>query len=395
MKNILTYIILLSSFALILSCKEEEEIQPDESFLKIYNDETFENVFTPVDFVQGSDSSYFILGSYDINNAYVMKVDKEGNFEWDFKLNEEDVNPIPGIVEKNNTYYFFCMDELTLNTKLYRVSDSSSSPQLQNSYNISFPLCASKTSSGGMIMLSYDFDNQESRLNEFDANFNLTNADADGFPVMEDFLELIDGHINGTGNKMPFFTGESDSRYYFNGYSDYTLSIHFLDKNTYGLTGKINGFQKGEEAVSGLLNIGSNEYFLTRYSYNENFIIPSEPINEGNIFTSTDFPGNDHPEITQRAFFDMKEINVNGTPSVVVGTTTKTNQIILYFYNPNSGELQGSRRLGFNNPYSLVKVIQSLDGGLAILGNTYVTGRFSRISIYKISQKELIDIISE
>jgi len=304
------------------------------------------------------------------------------------------VNPIPGIFERNGTFYFFCMDELSLNTVLFQVSDSSSAPQVAQTYGISFPLYASQTSDGGIIMLSYDYENQASRLNKFDADFNLTNGGAEGYPVLDDFLELIDGHINRTGARMPFFTGEANGRYFFNGFSNYTLAIHFIDKSNYSLTGVINGFQKGEEGVSGLLNISGNNYLLTRYSFNENFIIPASQIDENSVMTSTDFGGNDHPEIAQRGFFYLDLLDINGESTLVAGTTTKSDQNILYFYDPNSGELVGSKRLGYNNPYELVKIIQSNDGGLTILGNTYVLGRFSRIYLYKLSEQDLIDIAS-
>ncbi len=389
MKNSTIYFLGLIILFMI-SCKEEEpEIQPDESFLKIYNNEGFETVYTPIDFVQSADSSYFILGSYDYKNTYVLKTDKFGKYLWDFEMDENYVNPIPGVFEANSNYYFFCMDELSLQTLLFQVSDSSSAPQLVQTFGRSFPLHASQNSQGETLLLSYDYDEQASRLDIINANFGLVEGNT--YPVQDDYLEYIDGHINRTGTRLPFFTGESDGRYFFNGFSNYTLSVHFVNKNDFSQTGVISGFQEGDEAVSGLLNISGNNYLLSRYSFNENFIIPNSAINENSTMTSTDFTGNDHPEITQRAFFHHALLDVNGTSVIASATSTKSGQAILYFYNSNSGELLGSKRLGYNNPYESVKIVQSLDGGLTILGNTYITGRFSRIYLYKLSQQDVIN----
>src|SRR5690606_15765646 len=144
---------------------DKPHIQPEENILKIYKDERLQNTFIPIDIVQSADSSFFILGSYDYIKTYVLKVDKLGNFMWDFKLDENMVNPIPGLFEINNTYYFFCMDEISLATYLVEVSDSSSAPSIVNTYgNIIYPLHASRVSENELLLLSYDRDAIASRL---------------------------------------------------------------------------------------------------------------------------------------------------------------------------------------------------------------------------------------
>lgn len=395
MKLQITAILFIFSALAFFGCSEDEpEIKPEESFFKIYNDESFENTFFPVDMTQSSDSSYMILGAYDYWNTYILKTDQAGNFQWDIKLDEGYVNPIPGLFEIDNSYYFFCMDEISLVTHLFQVTDSTSTPNIVRTYNdITYPLHASKTDDGGFLILSYDRNSLSSQLDKLNANFEKEWSESPQYEVLEDVEEEIIGHVTRIGERLPFFTGTAQGRYFFNGFSNFSFSLHFVDKADGEMTGVINGF-RNESAITRAVNINSNEYALSRYSFDNNFILPKVTINENEVLFSSDFGGNDHPEIEKSAAFYMTRVTVQGVEKLAVATTTKTKQIIIYIYDVNSGELDGSRRLGYNNPFEMVKAEASLDGGLTILGNTYVTGRFPRISLYKLSKYDLEQIVN-
>lgn len=390
--KIVSYAALLFVSFVVFSCKDDEpQIKPEENFLKIYNDESFQNTFIPIDIVQSADSSFFILGSYDYIKTYVLKVDKLGNFMWDFKLDENMVNPIPGLFEINNTYYFFCMDEISLATYLVEVSDSSSAPSIVNTYgNIIYPLHASRVSENELLLLSYDRDAIASRLTKLDENFATTFSTTEGFAVLEDAEPDIIGHVFRTGERLPFFTGASQGGYFFNGFSNFSFSLHFTNQGG-NMTGVINGF-RDEGIITAALNISGNSYAVARNSHTQNFILPQTSLSENGTSINSDLGGNDHPEIAIKSFVKAEKIDVIGQETIVVGATTKSGQVILYFYGTD-GALKGSKRMGFNNPYELVKFVQTSDGGLAVLGNTYVAGRFSRICLFRIPKQELIDIV--
>jgi len=82
---------------------------------------------------------------------------------------------------------------------------------------------------------------------------------------------------------------------------------------------------------------------------------------------------------------------VNGKEITMYATSTKAGQILLYAYDAINGTLVGTHHLGRLNPYDAIDFAPTIEGGLAVLGNTDVNGRFSRITLIKLSEKELID----
>ena len=123
-------LILMSFSTLFLSCGGEEEYEPETSFTKIYNDEFFESSYIPMDIVQAGENGYFILSAYDAWNTYLLRVDENGEFMWDYKLEENYVNPIKGLYYQDDQFYFFCMDDLSLATYLMQSSDQSQSAEI-------------------------------------------------------------------------------------------------------------------------------------------------------------------------------------------------------------------------------------------------------------------------
>lgn len=371
----------------------DNEIEPQEGFTRIYNDESFENTFEPLDIIQTADSGYLILGSYDLNKTYLLRTNKLGYYEWDLQLEEKYVNPIPGIISNDSAYYFFCMDELTLETYMMQVNENSEEATIVNTYpEIIYPLYASKTADNGVLLLSYDRNTLSSKLTKLNGSFQ--NEWDNEYPVIEDVEEDIIAHVSGISERLPFFTGTAEGKYFFNGYSNYSFSLHFVNKNDGGQTGVINGF-RDSGAISAAINLSGSEYALTRYSFGENFILSRNSLGENSVAFSSDLGGNPHPEIEQNAFVHIRKINIEGTSAVVLSTTTRSGQIILYLFDEASGELKGSKRFGFTNPYSAVEIIQTYDNGIAILGNTFVTGRFSRICLFKLSENDLAGLMEE
>ena len=113
-------------------------------------------------------------------------------------------------------------------------------------------------------------------------------------------------------------------------------------------------------------------------------------VNTSSVSISSDLEGNEHPEMTSNAFVHSEIIIVNGKEITLYATSTKAGQILLYAYDAISGKLVGTHHLGRLNPYEAIDFVTTTDGGLAVLGNTFVNGRFSRITLIKLSEKELI-----
>ena len=377
-----------------LSCSiSENEVEPESSFLRVYNDESFENSFRPIDMIQTPDSGYFVLGAYDANKVYLLKADALGNFEWEYKMDPESfANPIPGMYLEDGSIFFYCSNQVYLDAYLMEIGLNSQEPQVSLTFNTDYPLFATRTAEGDHLILGYNSADIASIVDKFQP----TGAGiwSHEYPVEEEVITVLLKHLNGV-ERLPFFIGTSTSHYHFNGFSNYTLSVHFINPGNGDLTGRINGFRSEKETISGLKHISGSDYSVTRYNFGANFFYPRYTLNENEMnFQTTDMVGgSEHPELVNNAYVNLGNVVVNGETMVAFSSTTRTGQILLYLYNENSGVLRGSKRLGIANQYEAIKTIQTSDGGIAVLGNTYATGRFSRICIFKFSEEELNALI--
>jgi hypothetical protein len=381
-------ILLLANLILFVSCGNEDDYVPESSFIKIYNDEYFNSSYIPMDIVQAGETGFFILSAYDSWNTYVLRVDEKGEFMWDYKLDEHYVNPIKGLYYIDSIFYFFCMDDLSLGTYLMKATDQSKSASVErNLGNIIYPLASSKVDDGFLIE-SYNRESYSTRLTKLKADFG--EAWHEEYSVEQDVEEAIIGHLTRIGERLPFFTGQAGNRFFLNGFYNYSMSLLFVNGSNGAQTGVINGF-RDESAISSMRYLDGNTFALSRFDHGENYINPKIDLNTTGTGISSDLAGNQHPEMTPNAKVYSQIINVNGKDVTIFATSTKGGQILLYAYDAINGTLVGTHHLGRLNPYEAIDFAATADGGLAVLGNTFVNGRFSRITLIKLSEKQLIE----
>jgi hypothetical protein len=373
---------------LFVSCGNEEEYVPESSFTKIYNDEYFNSSYIPMDIVQAGENGYFILSAYDSWNTYILRVDEAGGFMWDYKLDDNYVNPIKGLYFIDSAFYFFCMDDLSLGTYLMKASDRSKSASVErNLGSIIYPLASSRVDDGFLIE-SYNRESYSTRLTKLNTDFG--EVWHEEYSVEQDVEEAIISHLTRIGDRLPFFTGQAGNRYFLNGFYNYSMSLLFVGGSNGAQAGVINGF-RDESAISSVRYLDGNTFALSRFDHGENFINPKIDLNTTGTGISSDLAGNQHPEMTPNAKVYSQIINVNGKEVTLFATSTKGGQILLYAYDAINGTLVGTHHLGRLNPYEAIDFAATADGGLAVLGNTFVNGRFSRITLIKLSEKQLIE----
>jgi hypothetical protein len=380
--------VISASIIFLFSCNGEEDYFPENSFFKIYNDELFSSSYEPMDIVQAGNSGYFILSAFDSWSTYILRLDENGDFLWDYRLEEDYVNPIRGLYFMDSAFYFFCMDDLSLGTYLMKASDQSQSAEVERNLGyIIYPLASSKTDDGFLIE-SYNRESYSTRLTKLNTDF--AEVWHKEYSVEQDVEEFIISHLTRIGNRLPIFTGQAGDKYFFNGYYNYSMSLLFVNSSDGSQTGVINGF-RNESAISSAKHINGNSFALSRFDHGENFILPKIDINTTDIGISSDLEGNEHPEMIPDAFVYSEIVDVNGKEVIMFATSTKGGQILLYAYDAIDGSLVGTHHLGNINPYGAIDFVNTHDGGLAILGSTNVNGRFSRIAMVKLSEKQLIE----
>jgi len=399
------YFLSIFIFALLIlfntACKKTEEVSPEESFAKIYDNGELGGSFLPVDVEQTADGGYLILGEYqnedsDFYAVYLMKTDAQGNFLWEHQANTTYVNPISELIKVDTSFYFLCMDRTSLATYVMQVQDSAAPSIVQTYGSIIYPLAVSQTPDAGYLLQSYDRNTRATRLSKLDASFNISWENT--YPVLEQSEELLIEHLTKRGTNLPFFTGSigegSATRYFFNGFNSFTFSMLFVNTTDGQDTGVLNGVRY-KDAISSAVSLSGNQFALTMFKEGQNFVLSNSELNtaSGAVASIGDLEGNQITELSTDAQVVAKKLTINDKEVIIFASDTKSNQIVLYAYDAIEGTLLGTKYLGFYNPYEVAGFTLTEDNGLAVLGTSVVMGRFPRIALFKLSSKELSILI--
>lgn len=385
---------LFSISLLVFACSNESDPEADKSnFTRIYDSNRYNTSYNPIDMRQTPDGGYLVLASRRLKESnfpgiYVMKVDEFGAFVSEQLVDEQYVNPVGELLALNDSYYFFCMTELNLQTQLMEVSADGEIIQTTN-VGGTYPAAAALDNSN-FVMLGYDNASKESIVSIISpagatlqaTGFSVGAGDAVEEPIINHFLR--------TGRQFPFKVGRtSGGQYFFNGFFNYTFSLVFTDLTQN--VGVIQG-QQDDGGISQLIQLNGNTYATARFNFGDNYFLPNVSLSTSGISSSTDLGGFTLPELVDNAPVAILTSRIKEIDVVIYASNTKSGQIGIYVYEQNSGEFLGAKYLGFSNPYEVNSLINTEDEGIAIAGTSYVTGRFPRITIFKISSEELSKI---
>ncbi|WP_018342436.1 hypothetical protein [Cytophaga aurantiaca] len=398
MKQAIIYL-LLAAIAFSCDMKKNKEAKPS-GFLKIYNENTYSNQYTPLDIEQTSDGGFLILSAAKIEisafpGVYIMKIDKDGAVQATELLSDIYVSAAPNLVRNGNQYYLVCMDRQNLGTYILEVSESGESDQHAFIDVIQYPLSVELDEASGQLLIQhYNKDDLQTLVTRVSTTGSVSASRAfgigsGGFDVEQPIID----HLTGNGKKYPFLNGKlSGNTYYFNGFYNYTLSLCMFDFNwdAEDDPAAAQGY-RDERCISSVVSMGGNTIATSRYAYGDNFIIPSAtvPVTSGSFSTSSDMQGFLIPELIRDAPITLKLMTLNGRSILVYASTTKSSQVVLFAYDAVTNQLIGTKYLGATNPYAMANIVQTTDDGIAVLATTQVAGRFSRIAVFKLGKDEL------
>ncbi|HEX5172049.1 MAG TPA: hypothetical protein VFW11_22880 [Cyclobacteriaceae bacterium] len=392
-------LVLVAFLMIAISCEEESDPRVnEETFTKIYDNNLFNAAYSPIDMKQTPDGGYLILASRSLEDSnfagiYMMKVDKQGAFEKDMEVDAAYVNPVASLMEYNGEYYFFCMEEVTLQAQMAKADamlENVSITPVQD--NITYPTAAS-IESNSFILLSYNHIDKLSTISLIGPTGGTLASKGFDIGVGDDVEEPLINHFITGGKKLPFSVGRvPGGLYYFNGFFNYTFSLVFTDLNADDPTGVVQG-QQDDGGFSAVTPIASTKFAAARFNFGDNFLLPNVILPTNSITSSVDYPGNTLLELVPNANIRIIRTVINSTNTLVYGSDSKSKQIALLFYDEATGALAGSHYLGFSNPFEVASLIQTTDEGLAVCGTTYLAGRFPRICLFKISKTDLAEMI--
>lgn len=377
---------------------------PSESFVRVY-DKPDKSSYIAVDIKQLPDGGYIILAMVG-HTPYILKLDKQGEFLWDTAVDTFSgyIDPIPNILVFNREYYFFC----------------SKAPGINMNQPIALlKLIETDTGPGEMTEVALGGNTGTSEY--------IIPMDAKITPGEKILLLALDGFFNKT---VILETGRDGSTVWENDYP-----FDFVCANTYPVTDKRYHFiELVETAWGSYYNFQSFTDTSEEYGYPYCFgitgtspwdgsftgtYIPDTPfiavdwsgytaagafIHDNTISFFINFPPEyaawynvQQSELSESKPVCIKIMNVSYQKLVFFAGSTRGDKIVLYAYDWENGIWVPPNKeyFGFTNIYEAAGMIETADGGLALLGTTYITGRLGRICLFKLSIEDLKDIVGQ
>ncbi len=358
-------------------------VEPANTFAKIYDDNRFEQEYYPLDVTQTTDDGFLILAEVKFDQAlftsvYVIKTDDRGEVVTSTQLPAPLANAVGHWSKIAGTYYFVCLDANTLASQLVPVDDTGNVGSPVPLGGLTYPLTVTQNDNE-LILLSFDNANNESVISTLTTDGQITRQAGYSIGAGVDVEKPIIDHLTRNGPKLPFAVGKtSGDTYYFNGFYNYTFSLVFSNFNATP-TGVCQG-QLSEGGISSVINLGGEDFAVGRFNFGANYLNPVTRIPLNSITSSTDLGGNTFPEIEPGAKVKLSLWNDN---FLLYGTHTQSRQIVLYGFNRTDGTIVGTAYLGSGNPYTFAAYTFTRDGGIAILAETAIEGRFPRVALFK------------
>jgi hypothetical protein len=317
-----------------------------------------------------------------------MKADASGNFVRSFDVDDNFVNPVGDLMKIGASYYFLCMDAISLQTHVIMVdANGESFTATPVSTFMPYPAAAA-LDNNNIIALSYNPVDKESVVSILSANGTVSATQGYTIGAGDDVEEPIISHFLRTGKQYPFQVGKAGSTYFFNGFYNYTFSLAFVNLADETPIGVVYG-QQDDGGLSAVTPIAGNTFATAQFNFGDNYLQPKVNLNMNDISSSTDLGGYALPELEENATIKILRAVLQSKNTLVYACNTRSTQIGIYFYDETAGTFLNSQYVGYSNPFKVAAVKQTTTGDLIICGTTYLAGRFPRICLIKINQQDI------
>jgi len=139
------------------------------------------------------------------------------------------------------------------------------------------------------------------------------------------------------------------------------------------------------------VSIQSNNFSVSRFVYDNHYILPATSLSLSSITVASDLGGEKVAELAADAHTRIIKLSIDSRNLIVYASNTSSNQILLLFFDLSTGELVTKKYLGSSNPVKVASLIQTNDDGIAVLAQTMVAGRFKRNALYKIPKEQILE----
>lgn len=387
-------------FIITMSCDiSKNKTDPASGFSKVYDNDSIEVSYTAIDVKEMPGGGYILLAATNAGHTYLLRVDSKGKLLWE-KYYSQYINPISELIQFGDNIYFFSLSSLfSEGTFLLRINDAAAGAEVLKNYADKLrPLCAAGTPDGGFLIQEYDQENEKTVLLKLNASGDPdVNFDQDGYKeydiqVTEAIDEMISNHISRQGPQLPLLVGhiggEVSNYYYFNGFYKTDLSLIIVNTTTGTPMKRISGYRY-QKCITNLTDLGNNKIGFSRFEYENNFLVPNLALDSVPYLSSNStFGGLDYNQLVARTIVKSRKINLRGRSLGIFAASTKGNTVGLFAYDAVTGVFAGAKYFGNTFPYTMGNFTATADGGMAVLCQTYVSGRYARMALFKLSKEE-------
>jgi hypothetical protein len=390
-KQISYNLLLILVFGFVFTaCKKE--FKPEESYVKVYNDTDGSKNYFPLSMQQTNDDGYLILSAYNGWNIHLVKTNKEGDLLWEYDLPNKYINAVPNLIKRDGILYFVCMDAVGLFTYVMKIDESGqNASEFQEFQQIKYPLyvCDNETA---VYIQNYKRTTYQTGIYQLSGGMDQIEKSGN-VNIFTDVEDKVVDHLRFTGKRFPFFISVTPEKDYIvmSGFNNYSFSTVFMNTNL-NFSGVYNGaaFDGGLNAI---LPLGGNKYSLARFSFTNLYFNPSATLDPTTIDIAESIPAQGKAELDAESPVLIKNVVIKGVNYSVYLATTKSNQLLLSFYEKGNSELIGTKYLGQSVPLKACDFANTTDGGLLLLTRVTVMGSFNRIATIKLSKAELEVIV--
>ena len=202
----LTYIFI---FFLLWSCDiSKNNIEPTASFVKIYDDNRFEEEYYPLDVIQTADNGFLILAEKKneqslFTSVYVLRTDALGNVLSQTEMDAPYAKPVNGWSKIGDNYYFVCMDATNLTGQLVAVDEAGVLADPIIIAGITYPL-VTKQDDNNLVILSFDNIDGKSVISVVNTSGQITQQASYDIGAGVDVEKPIIDHLTRNGDQLPF-----------------------------------------------------------------------------------------------------------------------------------------------------------------------------------------------
>jgi hypothetical protein len=390
-------LILVCALLSVTACDiKKSKSDPSDSFSAVYDHPDMNLSFYPIDMVQTGDGGFLVLSVYTdtVLSTFplirLMKTDRSGSLVREKVVDPAYCSAVPSLIPSGSSWRFVCMDAVNQNTKLMEVDEGANNVSEVDELAGKYPLYLFNDHNDNFLVLSFDRIARTSVLTLYTSGGSQEWQSS--YNINEDYKNQIEMHLKKTGRQFPFFilqSGESASSHYLvNCFFNYTMTLIFANPTTGNRDGQVNSYQD-DAAISSAVYLDGSRFSLSRYYMGENYIYPSVELDQNSMQGSDGFEDIHLAELTTNAPFKSIIATFHNKEVVINASQTKSNSLVLYFFSKTDGKLLATKNVASTNPVQIAGLISTSDGGLAILAQTFVSGRFPRIAIFKIAPGDI------